>query len=99
MAYANAAGEASVLPWMIDMAMRVIPAGIVSDPLAVGVDMAWLGCSAAGAARGALTGAGPRMGAYPPPTSGLPPLCLSPPVPARTWGEPASSILRSEEHT
>jgi hypothetical protein len=76
-----------VFPWMIEMVVRVILAGIVSDHL----PLVWTwgasgmagfvgesGCSAGGAACGAaLAGAGPGLGMYPPPTSGLPLPCLS----------------------
>lgn len=87
MATADAAREAPVFPWMIEMVVRVILAGIVSDHL----PLVWTwgasgmagfvgesGCSAGGAACGAaLAGAGPGLGMYPPPTSGLPLPCLS----------------------
>lgn len=87
MATADAAREAPVFPWMIEMVVRVILDGIVFDRL----PLVWTwgasgmagfvgesGCSAGGAACGAaLAGAGPGLGMYPPPTSGLPLPCLS----------------------
>ncbi len=40
---AEAAGEASMLPGMIEVIVNVIPAGIVADPLAVGMNVGSIG--------------------------------------------------------
>ncbi len=42
-AFAEAAGEVTVLPGMIEMIVRIIAAGIVADPLVVGVDVRSVG--------------------------------------------------------
>jgi hypothetical protein len=43
MAFTEAAGEVPMLPGMIQMIVRVIRAGIVADPLIVGVDVRGVG--------------------------------------------------------
>lgn len=40
---AKAAGKASVFPRMIEMVVRVVAAGVMADPLAIGVDMRRVG--------------------------------------------------------
>lgn len=46
-ATAEAAGEASVLPGMVDVVVRIVAAGVMADPLAVGVDVRGVGVSGA----------------------------------------------------
>jgi hypothetical protein len=45
-ATAEAAGEASVLPGMVDVVVRIVAAGVMADPLAVGVDVRGVGAGA-----------------------------------------------------
>src|SRR6202020_1504329 len=47
-ATAESAGEASVLPGMIEVVVRIVAAGVMADPLAVGVDMRGVGGAGAG---------------------------------------------------
>jgi hypothetical protein len=44
---AEAAGEASVLPGMVDAVVRIVAAGVMADPLAVGVDVRGVGVAGA----------------------------------------------------
>jgi hypothetical protein len=46
-ATAEAAGESSVLSGMVDVVVRIVAAGVMADPLAVGVDVRGVGVSGA----------------------------------------------------
>ena len=60
-AAAETAGEVTVLPGVIDMVVRIVAASVVTDPLAVGVDMRSVGMAGlVGEVRGCLRGC--RMG-------------------------------------
>jgi len=86
----EAAGEPPVLPWVVEMVMRIVAAGVVADPLVVPMNMRRAGMTRSSPALGradgcAGAGRGPRAGMCPPPTA--PPRRWScPPLPCAVTG-------------